>query len=463
MLLYFAAIILSSLAGGLVSATLHPKLSKLEMAGLGFLLAFGAQAWVLQILHAAGVPPGGGVQLTFSVAAAAGAIVFFEWRSRRKTVYGRRAFAITRGVFRALPPPRVALLVTIVAVLAAGATCWPVLGWDAQGIWVGKAEGLIIANSLRGLEVGEHLHYPIGLPILMAGALDLGGEPAVKLIGPLFAGSLAAVVAGALARQGSAWIGTLVAVAVLVVPFALSYTFIAYADAPMAAAYVASSIYLVEYVRRGNRGALWISAALIGVTSLVRLEAPALFAVNLAVLILFARSERLRSAAIYLGAFVLAWVPWQIISRLVLGIEGGFANLALAPFSDFVTGEFDLNRVGVISEYFLNRVVFWEWWSLTFPLTAAGLILVLVWERRVGAALTALIAGNLLVLLHEYYSSVYYDVDIFGDKLGYFLESGFDRMTLHWAPLGIFGAGLAIQALLSGGTRQAEGLPLRST
>ena len=139
------------------------------------------------------------------------------------------------------------------------------------------------------------------------------------------------------------------AVAVLVVPFALSYTFIAYADAPMAAAYVASSIYLVEYVRRGNRGALWISAALIGVTSLVRLEAPALFAVNLAVLILFAPSERLRSAAIYLGAFVLAWVPWQIISRLVLGIEGGFANLALAPFSDFVTGEFDLNRVGLIS------------------------------------------------------------------------------------------------------------------
>ena len=74
-----------------------------------------------------------------------------------------------------------------------------------------------------------------------------------------------------------------------------------------------------------------------------------------------------------------------------------------------------------------------EWWSLTFPLTAAGLILVLVWERRVGAALTALIAGNLLVLLHEYYSSVYYGVDIFGDKLGYFLR---ERIRPNDAALG---------------------------
>ena len=107
----------------------------------------------------------------------------------------------------------------------------------------------------------------------------------------------------------------LTSASIIVVPFVLSYTFVAYADLPMSAVYVASAIYLIEYLRSRDRGFLWLSALLLGATALVRLEAPLLFAVNFAVLLLFARSSRTRDLLLYLAAFALAWIPWQIISE----------------------------------------------------------------------------------------------------------------------------------------------------
>ena len=104
--------------------------------------------------------------------------------------------------------------------------------------------------------------------------------------------------------------------------------------------------------------------------------------------------------------------------------------------------------MGTIIEYFLTRTIRWTWWGFTFPVTAAGLIVLFLRDRRAAAVFASLLAGNLAVQAAEYYSSVNYDAQITGDKLMYFLESGWDRMTLHWAPLGIYGAGMAVIALL---------------
>ena len=282
----------------------------------------------------------------------------------------------------------------------------------------------------------------------MAGGLDFGGEPGVKVIGPLFATALAAIVLGSMERRGFSLVGMLTSTAIFLVPLVLNYTLVAYADLPMSAVYVSSVIYLMEYIRSRDRGMLWLSALLLGVTALVRVEAPLLFAVNFAVLLLFGRSSRTRDLLLYLAVFSLAWIPWQIISRVALSVDSGFSGLILAPFDDVIRGQFDWARVGAIIQYFLNTTIKWYSWGLTFPLTAAGLILLFLRDRRAAAVLTSLLAGNLLVQIVEYYSSVYLDIEIFEDKLNYFLETGWDRMTLHWAPLGLYGAGLAIIALL---------------
>ncbi len=282
----------------------------------------------------------------------------------------------------------------------------------------------------------------------MAGGLDFGGEPGVKVIGPLFATALAAIVLGSMERRGFLSVGILTLASILLVPLVLNYTLVAYADLPMSAVYVSSVIYLMEYIRSRDRGMLWLSALLLGVTALVRVEAPLLFAVNFAVLLLFGQSSRTRDLLLYLAVFSLAWIPWQIISRVALSVDSGFSGLILAPFDDVIRGQFDWPRVGAIIQYFLNMTIKWYSWGLTFPLTAAGLIVLFLRDRRTAAVLTSLLAGNLLVQIVEYYSSVYFDVEIFGDKLSYFLESGWDRMTLHWAPLGLYGAGVAIIALL---------------
>ena len=448
MLLFALTVIASSFAGAVVADRIHPGLSTTEKAGLGFLLAFGGLAWILQILHAMGVPPGAAAHFGVSMLAGAMAFGALVWRSYRSRDRRVRIISRVRRLFSTLPPARVSFLLTLAAVASAASMSSPVLLWDSLAIWAGKARGFIVADSLSGIVAGAHQHYPIGLPILMAGGLDFAGEPGLKLIGPLFATALAAIVLGLMERRGSAFAGMLTAAAIFLVPFALSYTFSAYADLPMGAVYVSSAIYLIEYIRSRDRGFLWLSALLLGATALVRLEAPLLFAVNFAVLLLFGRSSRIRDLILYLAVFALAWIPWQIISRVALGIDGGFSSLIFAPVDDVIRGQFDWPRVGAIIQYFLERAIRWTWWGLTFPVTAAGLIVLFLRDRRTAAVFTSLLAGNLLVQIAEYYSSVYLDVEISGDRLNYFLESGWDRMTLHWAPLGLYGAGVALIALL---------------
>ncbi|MCY3800359.1 MAG: hypothetical protein OXG46_02145 [Chloroflexi bacterium] len=423
----------------------------MEKAGLGLLMAFGGLAWTLQILHSIGVPPGAAAHFSLSMLAGAVALGSLFWRERRSPNRSVRLISGLRRLFSTLPPARVGLLLTLAAVASAASMSSPLLQWDPIAIWAAKARGLIVADSLSEVAASSHPHYPIGLPILMAGGLDFAGEPGLKLIGPLFAIGLAAIVLGAMHRKGFSWVGVLTTAAIVFVPFTLSYTFSPFADLPMGAVYVASAIYLSEYIRRRDRGFLWLSALLLGAAALVRVEAPLPFAVNLAVLLLFARRSRTRDALLYLAVFALAWTPWQVISRVALGIDGGFSHLILTPAEDVIRGTFDWPRVGAILEYFLTRTIRWSWWGFTFPITAAGLIVLFFRDKRAAAVLASLLAGNLAVQVAEYYSSVNYDTEIAGDKLMYFLESGWDRMTVHWAPLGIYAAGLAVIALLRRG------------
>ena len=195
-------------------------------------------------------------------------------------------------------------------------------------------------------------------PIFMAAhathGLDFGGEPGLQLTGPLFATALAAIVLGSMERRGFLSVGILTLASILLVPLVLNYTLVAYADLPMSAVYVASAIYLIEYLRGRDRGFFWLSGLLLGATALVRLEAPLLFAVNFAVVLLFGRSSRTRDLLLYLAVFSLAWIPWQIISRVALSVDSGFSGLILAPFDDVIRGQFDWPRVGAIIQYFLN-------------------------------------------------------------------------------------------------------------
>ena len=448
MLLFALTVIASSFAGAVVADRLRPGLSTTEKVGLGFLLAFGGLAWTLQILHSIGIPPGAAAHFSVSMLAGAVAVGALLWRRYRSRDRRARIISGLRPIFSTLPPARISFLLTLAAVVSAASMSSPLLTWDAIAIWGGKARGFVAAGSLDGIVAGARPDYPIGLPIFMTGGLDFGGEPGLKLIGPLFATALAAIVLGSMHGKGFSWVGMLTSASIIVVPFVLSYTFVAYADLPMSAVYVASAIYLIEYLRSRDRGFFWLSALLLGATALVRLEAPLLFAVNFAVLLLFGRSSRTRDLLLYLAVFSLAWIPWQIISRVVLHIDSGFSALIFAPFDDVIRGQFDWPRVGAITWYFLERVVRWSWWGFTFPVTAAGLILLFLRDRRMAAVFASLLAGNLLVQMVEYYSSVYLDVEISGDKLNYFLESGWDRMTLHWAPLGLYGAGVALIALL---------------
>ena len=419
------------------------------------LLGFGGLAWTLQILHSVGIPPGTAAHLTVSMLAGAIAFFTFLWSEYRSSNRWQRFASSLHRLFGTLPSVRVSFLVTLAAALSAAAMYLPVLIWDAQSIWVGKSRGLVVLGSLDGILVGQRVHYPIGLPSLMAGALDLGGEPAVKVIGPLFATALAAIVLGSIHRSAASWIAMLTVAAMLAVPYTLGHMLDAFADMPMTAFYVASAVYLTQYLRSRDRGLLLLSALLLGATALMRWEAPLLFAVSFGALLFFGRLSRLRDSALYLAVFALAWTPWQIISRAALGIDDVSSGLIFSPVDDAIHGRFDWPRVGFIAQYFLEQAAQWHLWGLTFPLTAAGLIVLYALDKRMATIFASLIAGNFLVQLTTYYATVYVDeaqgIPMIGEPheiLFFFLDSGWNRMTMHWAPLGIYGAGMAIIALL---------------
>ena len=439
MALFVVLVVIMSLVGARTVRRFAPAMTAFEAVGLGTLMGLGVLMWVVQWLVVARLPVGG-LTYILVVTTAVLAWALLEWRSR------------VRGPSRERPTLRfqpsgdtaaAAILVAAICVMFAGALFWPVTQWDSQAIWVGKARAIALEGDLSGAVKAVHPEYPIGLPLLMAGAWSLGGEPAVKLVGPMFAAALTLALAGVIGRSGHGWLGSVVAVSVIATPTFFTYATTAYADVPMAAAYSVSAIYLVDALFGGARRRLWLSAFALGVAALLRIEAPAMLLLHLLLIALFAQ-RRLLAGALYVAVFLAAWLPWQIAQRTTAVVSDQITTLALAPFEALFAGHVDIDRTVQILRHLWAEVWQVNAWGLAFPLGIGAIIVLVYLQPRLGSLWLALLIGNVGIHLYLLYSTL-------GDRrpLSYFLATVADRMILHWAPLLIFVAGMAGVLLMS--------------
>ena len=447
MVLFLLALLGMSLAGAAVLRRIAPQISIEEALGAGFVVGVSANAWVLQIAFGAGVPPGAA---TWIVAGAVSLVL--AGALSRSPLRSMRSWARPRKL--SLPSPAGAVLAALVAALVALALSWPVTVWDAQDNWVAKGRGLLIDGGLAGVQAGRWPHYPVGLPVVHSGALALGGEPAVKIVAPLYAAALAAVVAGAVGRRGPRWVGHLTAMASVASPVMLGFAIVAYADVPFAAAATISLLYVLEFAAHLDSRVAWLAALAGAASTLLRPEAPLLLATQIPVLAMLASGAgRFVWPLRFIGVFAVAWVPWQVLSRIVINVaDGDLARAGVLP-ADIANGNVDWDRLGVIGSYFGQTAVSPTTWGLAFVVMLAGIGVLLVRRRRVGVATLLLMLLNSLAMFVLLYSVP--EPDRF--LVDPWLVAGFDRLALHWVPVGTVVAGLALQDLL-GGARQRCGL-----
>lgn len=112
-----------------------------------------------------------------------------------------------RGAERITVPCAFAILLTVIlfSLLLLKSVCTPILNWDACAIWGMKARAIFTFQDLHAIKFwGAWPEYPPLVPILMA-QLAIGGEALVKVIFPLFAFCLYAVLYEALATSPLPW------------------------------------------------------------------------------------------------------------------------------------------------------------------------------------------------------------------------------------------------------------------
>ncbi len=441
MALFMLAAVGLTLGGVAAVRRLAPHVTLREAVGVGFIAGVGAAMWTLQLAFAAGVPPGAASWL---VAGSIGAVAFAVVERRALLSSGawhdlRTACGSHRGWVGD------AALAAALASITAFALSWPVFLWDSQSIWVAKGHGLLVERSLDGVRAGLFPGYPLGLPSVHAAALELGGEPASKLIAPLYVAALAGVVSGAVGRAGAPWAGVITALAVIATPTLLSFASTAYADVPFAAVATMGTVYLLEFIAAGAAASLRLAALTTAATALLRLEAPLLLVAAIPLALAFARGRaRITAPLLLIGAFAVVWTPWQLIFSSVLGLSEPYTARATALPADLINGAVDYGRLQVIATHFGQKALSLASWSLTFPLLVIGASALLFTRRRLGFALVTFVVVNAALTLVVFYSGPFATESL---QSGWLITT-FDRFTLRWALLGAVAVGVLLQTLV---------------
>jgi hypothetical protein len=312
--------------------------------------------------------------------------------------------------------------------------------WDSLAVWALKGKVIAETGTLAALPKTGWPFYPLNISLQMAVLYLLGGDLS-QAIFPMYLVSLAALLIASLRVRFGWTLALACALFLVATPIVQFQSTIAYADLPFAFYYIASAIYLYRFLTDRKRAWLVVSAVLVGLAAWTRTEGPMYFAINLVVLLVFARPFKgtVKQASLYAAIFVALWLPWTIWTRVAnYGDYFGFAPIGIA---DAATGRLDTTRLGAILSYLGQRVFAMQDWGLLW----IGLILALVLAFRTWrthAPLIALIALNVLAVIYTYYVATAqssFDVN-------WWLTTGFDRITLHWIPLSVFLLGEAIGA-----------------
>ncbi len=312
------------------------------------------------------------------------------------------------------------------------------LGWDALLIWEFKARIAFLSGGSIPLDyyqnptgIWTHTSYPLLLPLTEAWVYSWLGRPdqvMVKLLLPFF--YLAAV---SQLFTGGARFGEQRRLAAIA-PTLLFFVPIAwigegsassgYADFPLAAFYLASVIYLIEYWKSGDGAALRLMSALAAVLFWVKQEGFTLWAcVVLLAGIKAVRRRRPRELLILILPGALLFGGWRIFLTVTRApLETDFLPPTLATLR---------SHLGLIPEIcggVIREFLRWHKWGILWPGFVCAAFLAI---RSSNRAVTAVLLPSVFLPI-ACYSGIY----LFSawSPVTVHISSSFSRLLLHVMP-----------------------------
>jgi hypothetical protein len=443
--------------GWVITSALTTELHALERFGLAYGIGAGFFSLTVFLTSLIGIP----------ITLISGAIIFvvlflgFVISSGARNLLLRiRDFSQIRlemTFFQLVLLSLITIVITITFIIAA---YWQPYVWDSLAVWALKAKVIAATGALADLPRTGWAFYPLNISLQITFLYLLGGN-LLQLIFPMYLLSLAALIIANLRERAGMTIALACALFLVVTPLVQFQATIAYANLPVAFYYVSSAIYLVRFLEERKRTWLVISAILVGLAGWTRTEGPLYLAINLVVLVMFviarsreattkqspnleiatlptvARNDMIKDIALYIAIFLLLWSPWTIYARLAnYGDYFGFTTIGI---TDALSGKFDFARLGTIIDYLGQRVIATQDWGLLWLALPVAFILGIK-NSHTHAPIIALIVLNILALIYTYYvasAQTYFSVD-------WWLNTGFDRMTLQFLPLNVYYLGLVV-------------------
>jgi len=335
--------------------------------------------------------------------------------------------------------PSSALLLLVLALAAAAAVIglyWPANRYDAMDVWTVRGMGIAATGSLSGVSFGRLPFYPPNVSLGVAAVYSFA--PSLVKLDSLLAyvsllGLFYAVLRRDLARCGALFFTLLLAT----VPYLFDHATRGFADLPFALYLFASTVYLLRFLKEGDRGILWLSGWLTGMGIWTKAEGWWLLIVNaLFAAVILWRRKRLRWLGPFLAIALLGGIPWNFYSSRVLGYDNpGFAWAASAA-GELTAGRIDFIRLKMIAGYVADKAFRSGDWGLLAPVCLA---LTLLFCERIKRHrfLLALLACHLGMLLFVYYGNPL--------SLKGIMHQTMKREFLHLLPLVVY-----YMALVSG-------------
>jgi hypothetical protein len=262
--------------------------------------------------------------------------------------------------------------------------CWLALyryplGWDGLFVWEVKAQ--IAFRNGGALPMGywtsnyelSHSAYPVFLPMFQVWIYEWVGhvdQSFVKLIGPYSYAAALLLLIGAVRRaELSRWVAFLAIMMLAFVPAVVLTDGSAtsgYADFPLAVAFLAAVIHLVDYWRSRSQSAILLAGACGGMLPFMKADGILLlFAFGLTILPKAIRGRKWRDVAMMLGPGVTVWLGWAVFLKLAHTVkQGDFLPITPATFLAHA------DRAGVLMKWTWEELTTWPRWNVLWPLTA---------------------------------------------------------------------------------------------
>lgn len=322
------------------------------------------------------------------------------------------------------------------------------LGWDGLWVWEYKARilflakgGLPFAYMTDPTRVWSHSEYPLLLPYLEAWLYAWVGRPDQVLVKwvfpPLYAATMGLLYAGVLRLGGTRRYALVAGLLWFFVPIALfgpGSLASGYADGVVGAYYLASAVYLLDYVRNRNARALWLVAVLAATLPWIKNEGAILWACLTAVTLVVGLTRRTVLPGLAVGLPGLGvLVSWKALLAM-LRVSHGHDFL---PVTAKTLAE-HWSRLGEIAVWMAGEMIRLPSWGALWPVFAAALVLPGLWRsQELRAAL-----GALVLLPLAAYTSLF----IFTKwALLEHMEAAAPRLLLQVAPVALLGVALALQ------------------